>query len=134
MTLTPEERKAVIEYRLERSDKTLIEAKDNAQLGHWNLVANRLYYCVYYAGSALLLSRHLSASTHAGFVRMIGLHFIKTGVIDSKYSRLINDLFHNRQTGDYDDIFDLTEEDVYPHIAEVEELIKIFKDKLRNQE
>ena len=56
MPLTDEERKAIVVYRLEKSDDAFVEAKDCVSLEHWNLAANRLYYAAYYAASALLIS------------------------------------------------------------------------------
>lgn len=37
MPLTDEERKAIVGYRLEKSCDALVEAKDCASMGHWNL-------------------------------------------------------------------------------------------------
>ena len=53
MSLTDEERNAVVSYRLEKADATLVEALDCGKMGHWTLAAGRLYYAAYYASSAL---------------------------------------------------------------------------------
>ena len=53
MALTLEEKRAIIAYRLQKSEQAMVEARDNAQLKHWNLVANRLYY----AGSYRIVDR-----------------------------------------------------------------------------
>lgn len=45
---------------------------------------NRLYYACYYAVTALLISNGLNATTHAGVRTMLGLKFIKTGLVDDK--------------------------------------------------
>ena len=55
MPLNIDDKKNIIKYRAEKSASTMIEAKDNANLGHWNLVANRLYYALFYMIAALLL-------------------------------------------------------------------------------
>ena len=34
---------------------------------------------------------------------MLGLHFIKSGIIDVKYGRIYQQLFENRQSSDYED-------------------------------
>ena len=47
MSLTTEERQAVVEYRLRKAGETVIEAKDCASMGHWTLAANRLYYAAH---------------------------------------------------------------------------------------
>ena len=54
MPLESEERKILVEYRQEKADRAIIEAKDNARLGHWTLAANRLYYAVFHIQAAVL--------------------------------------------------------------------------------
>ena len=44
MALDIESQKEIVKYRVEKAEKTLIEAKDCAACGHWTLAANRLYY------------------------------------------------------------------------------------------
>lgn len=59
---------------------------------------------------------------------MFNLHYIKTGKLDSKYGRLYGRLFTLRQTGDYDDMYDVDEEDVAPLIVHTEELVTILSE------
>jgi uncharacterized protein (UPF0332 family) len=63
MTLNEENRNALVTFRIERAKETLIEAKDNAELGHWRVVANRLYYACFYAVNALLIKNEITAHT-----------------------------------------------------------------------
>lgn len=123
MTLQPQERKAIIDYRIGRAMEALTEAVDNLRLQHWNLVANRLYYSVFYVCSALLIKNGIMTSTHAGVIHMINLHFVRTGILSKDEAHLLSDLFKMRQTGDYDDIFDWTEDDVAPLISPTEALV-----------
>ena len=55
MSLSIEEKKSIIAYRVQKADSVFIEASDNATMNHWNLVANRLYYAVFHMASALLI-------------------------------------------------------------------------------
>ena len=127
MPLTDEERKAIVVYRLEKADGALVEAKDCASLGHWNLAANRLYYAVYYASSALLISSGLAAKTHEGTIGMIGQHYVRTGILSSEDGTLLARLQNMRHTGDYDDFLDWEKEDVEPYMPKVEAFIKEIK-------
>ena len=54
---------------------------------------------------------------------MINLHFVRTGILSKDEAHLLSDLFKMRQTGDYDDIFDWTEDDVAPLISPTEALV-----------
>jgi len=53
MTLNLTEREAIVKYRLERANRTLIEAIGNAEQRFWHAAANRFYYACFYAVSAL---------------------------------------------------------------------------------
>ena len=122
--LKEEERRDLVKYRIEKSYKVLDEARDNAGLGHWNLTGNRLYYSVFHMCQALLLAEGDTTRRHAGMIHKIGLNFITTGRLDGKYGRLISRLYELRQSGDYDDKYDATEEEIMPYFEQVEQLLK----------
>lgn len=124
MSLSDDERYALVTYRLEKARNTMAQVQSIVQFGYWDMIANRLYYAAYYAVSALLLQRGYSVQTHHGIIQLLGLHFIKTGVLDSKYGTLYGQLFSLRQTGDYGDTFGLTEAQVLPLLPQTEALIE----------
>ena len=123
MTLHADERNALVEYRKEKSLKTLKEAKDVASLEHWSLTVQRLYYATYYAQSALLIKAGNQASTHAGVKALVNLNFVKTGALSKEEGNLLGRLFSMRQSGDYEDSFEWTREDVEPLIGKTEILV-----------
>ncbi|MDE6685367.1 MAG: HEPN domain-containing protein [Duncaniella sp.] len=127
MTLSPEDRQAVIDYRIERSLAAFKEAQYVAKGYFWNLTANRLYYAVFYMCEALLLSNQITTSSHAGVSRMMSLHFVRTGKLQKEEGELLGRLFRMRQTGDYDDLSDWTEDEIMPLFPKVEELIHKIK-------
>jgi len=123
MALTDEERQVLVEYRTQKAKDTLIEAKDNAKLNHWSLAANRLYYALFHMASALLISKGISTKTHSGTIRLLGKEFVQTGLLKKEDGNLISRLQNMRQSGDYDDLFDWTEEDVSPLIDKTASLL-----------
>lgn len=123
MSLNQEEREAIVIYRLEKATKTLEEARCNLPMQFWSLIANRMYYAAYYAVSALLIVNGHTAKTHETILRVFGLYFVKTGVFSTEQGRLYNKLFTLRLTGDYNDHYDLEEQDVLPLFAQTEQLI-----------
>lgn len=102
-TLDDTSRNELAKYRMSRAEETLCEASYNAAGKYFNAAVNRLYYACYYAASALMLVNNIEASTHAGIKTMLGLKFIKPGKLDVKYGRIYQQLFENRQSGDYED-------------------------------
>ena len=50
---------------------------------------SRLYYAIYHAAVALLLTEGLEPRSHAGTASMLGLHFVKTGRMDPEDARYL---------------------------------------------
>lgn len=129
MSLNSEEISAIVTYRLEKSARTMEQAKSNIPLKYWELVANRIYYAAYYAISALLIANGHTAKTHESIIRIFGLYFVKTGLFTLEQGKLYNKLYTLRLTGDYNDHYDLEEQDVLPLIEPTEKLIQEVKER-----
>ncbi|MBQ5512277.1 MAG: HEPN domain-containing protein, partial [Bacteroidales bacterium] len=59
--MTDDNRRDIVNYRIEKANKTLDDAQKNLNYGMYNVAANRLYYAFYYAASALLISNKIEA-------------------------------------------------------------------------
>lgn len=114
MSLSGDDRMAIVAYRKEKAYVTLKEAEDMIDTAHWNLAIQRLYYACFYMASALLMSRGFNARTHNGVVGLLGQNFVSTGLLTKEEGRLYSRLLQNRITGDYNDFFDFMGEDVIP--------------------
>ena len=114
MSLAKEEIEAVVAYRKE---KAYNDTK------HWNLAIQRLYYACFYMASALLMSRGINARTHNGVVGQLGQNFVSKGFLTKDEGRLYSRLLQNRITGDYNDFFDFTREDVAPLLEPTRNLL-----------
>lgn len=123
MGLTAEERKDLIEYRVQRAKEVLIEAKDVYELHHYILTINRLYYAAFYALSALLIKDGHSAVTHLGIRTLMGKHYVLPGILTRDDGKLFSDLFNMRHTGDYGDSFDITQQDVEDYLQPTERFV-----------
>ena len=137
MSLSNEERKAVVEFRIEKAIRAYEQAKGVIPLMYWETIANRMYYAAYNAVSALLIANGDNAQTHAGVTHLFGMRFVNTGVCSKDDGRLYHKLFTMRQTGDYDDTYGLSDIDVLPLVEPAGEFIKkivdMAKKKLQSQ-
>ena len=108
--MTPETRILVL-YRLDRAREALAEAVVLLDSAHANTGVNRLYYACFYAVSALLLSKGLTATRHSGLRRLFHQHVIRTGLLPLVQGQLYDRLFDQRQRSDYADLvhFDVHE-------------------------
>lgn len=112
MSLSNEERVAIVAYRIEKAEATFVEAERVAELGMYNLAANRMYYALYYAASALLIHSGYMAHTHSGVISQIHLHFVKENILSREEGALISRMFSLRQESDYEDFIELTEQEI----------------------
>lgn len=123
----------LVQYRLEKAQSTFKEAKALAAQNFWSGVANRLYYSSFYAVIALLAMNEITARTHNGVRSEFFKLYIKSGILDKKYSVLYSNLMRKRQENDYADFHDFVEEDVHPLIDETEEFISKVIDLIENK-
>lgn len=126
MSMTDEERTAIVTYRLEKSENTFADVLKSLEYEMYNTCANRLYYSFYYAASALLIKKGIIAHTHSGVLAMINLHFVKTGVLSKEDAILMRRLFSLRQESDYDDFINITIDDIKPLIEPTRKLIQLL--------
>jgi uncharacterized protein (UPF0332 family) len=120
----------LIKYRLYRAKDTLDDARILAEKHKWNSTINRLYYAAYYAVMALLLDADLNPSTHNGAKSNFSEYFIKTNLIPMEYGKIYSQLFTWRQKGDYDDLFNFSDEKVIPYLEPVANLIELIESSI----
>ena len=72
MRLNDEERRIIVNLEYEKALSFLRQAESIAALDFWDAVANRLYYAVFHAVSALLVKDGYNVSTHKGTLVMFG--------------------------------------------------------------
>ena len=82
------------------------------------------FYCVL----ALLANDDITVSTHNGVRTEFFRLYIKTGVLDKKYSSIYTNLMSKRQESDYDDFLEFSKEDILPLIDEVENFLHTIKE------
>jgi len=94
-----------------KSGELLLENKD------YESCVSRIYYAMFYAVQAVLLTKNLSFSSHKGVISAFGQHFVKKDIFSKEMSKVLNLAFEKRMLGDYSYTFLISKE-------EAEELLK----------
>lgn len=123
MSLTDEERSTLVRYEMEKARNTLCEVETLIENDLWNGAANRLYYAVFHAVSALLIHDGHQVSTHQGSHALFGLHYIKSEKLPAEFGRLYSQLQTMREESDYNCIYDVTPEELTEKIDPAKRLI-----------
>ncbi|MBI5750060.1 MAG: HEPN domain-containing protein [Nitrospinae bacterium] len=110
-----------IKKEISRGQKSLKSAKKLFEEGLLEDAISRSYYAVLHAAKAVLLSENVTVSSHEAVKRLFGMHLIKIGKIELKYSKILSEEQDERYLADYDVAFS-------PEPDRVEERIKAAED------
>jgi uncharacterized protein (UPF0332 family) len=82
-----------IESLVARSTKYLHSAELLLDNGDYESSVSRSYYAMFYCVQALLLTKGLTVSSHAGLNTVFSEQFVKTGLLPKQMSRELNRAF-----------------------------------------
>ncbi len=94
-------RKEMVRYWWVKAQDSVSSARREYEAGSYSFAVNRLYYAAFYGVSAVLLDRRQTFKKHSGVRAAFHRQFIKTGLLDIHWGQLYDQLFEDRQEGDY---------------------------------
>lgn len=128
MGLTDEERQIIVQLELEKAQSIMAQIENLRVLKYWDNIANRLYYAIFHAVSALLINDGHSVNTHKGVVVLFGQHYVRTGIFSMDDGRLYSQLQTMREKGDYNCAYQTSEDEIEPLIEPTQILVdKVVK-------
>ena len=136
MTLQKEDKQALINYKIERSELALEAAIREFEAEDMFTASNRIYYACFYSTEALMLTKDLSFKDHGRLKGEFNKRFVHEGLVDKKYSKILDNAFEQRQAGDYKNFVKFTKEEVKSSLDQakifvkdvIELTLKIIKD------
>jgi uncharacterized protein len=99
--ITVEQRAEMVRYWWQKSGESFSSAIREFEAKSNTYAMNRLYYSAFYGVCALLLESNFSFKKHSGVRAAFHRQFLKTGILNVKWGRLYDQLFEDRQEGDY---------------------------------
>lgn len=114
--------------------KALTSFKEGQVLLKENLIEgamSRFYYAAFHAAQALLFSKGLEAKSHKGVGRLFSLHFVKSGQIDSHYSRILSHSQQDREEADYFSEYTFSREDGYEREKDTQKFLDVIEKVLK---
>ena len=121
------------EYKLiiTKAENKLQTAYFNFSAGQYDDAVSRAYYAVFHAISACLLSKGLSFSSHSQVIGAFNREFIKSGTFPKAFSKDIQILFDDRQSGDYDILTPIDEQMAATDIKRAKTIVDSIKQHLK---
>ena len=124
MSLKDSDRRIIVELELEKAEKTFSQVSVQVEAELWDMAANRLYYALFHAVSAMLILDKHEVGTHRGAVSRFSLFYIKPGIFTKEEGRLYSQLQSLREDGDYNCSIDVINDEVISKIAPTRNLIQ----------
>lgn len=126
----PDNRKELMNYRLESAKERLNAAKILLTGGSYKDSIGRSYYAMFTAVRALLAKDGIDYSKHAGVISYFQKEYIKTGEFDKKYSKYLSQAFQIRNNTDYSDFFVVSQSDAEEQYGKAEEFLRAIENYL----
>lgn len=133
MSLSDEDRTAVVRKELERAHETYEEIEVMRQAGKWNGAANRIYYSVFHAVNALFINDGFQTVRHKGSHALFNQHYVKTGKLPNDYGRFYNSLQTLREKSDYNCFYEADSQDVIDGMEKARKFIEAIEELISNQ-
>ena len=127
MNLKEEDRQIMVSLELEKADSTFAEHEGLTEKGYWNTLANRLYYALFHAVSALLINDSREVGSHRGADIRFHQYYIRTGVFTEDEGSFYSQMETLREKSDYNCFFKVSEADVKSRIEPTRQLIEKIK-------
>lgn len=127
MSLSEQERSTLVQLYLNRAKSTYEDAEIAANSKKWSMAANRLYYAVFHAATALFVRDGRPVGTHRGAKAVLGQYYVKEGVISVDDSKLFAQLETLRGKADYNIMFEAQEKDILPNLPKAKDFIQTIE-------
>jgi uncharacterized protein (UPF0332 family) len=102
----------------------LDDARGAAERNRLRTAADRSYYAMLHAASALLVSDGIEARSHRRLLAAFGERFAKSGRLDPVHHRRLMDAFERRSLADYDPVAEFDLDDITSAIIAAETFIQ----------
>lgn len=124
MSLNEEERRAVVRLQMEKAHRIFAQTDLLREAGYWDNIANRLYYSLSHAVSALLIHDGHGVGSHRGAVGAFGQYYVTTGIFTIEEGKHYSRLQGLREKSDCNCAYNASEEDIAPKIEPTRLLIE----------
>lgn len=119
-----EKRKEFARLRIKLAKDKLDSARILFEAGKYRDAVSRAYYAMFYAVKAVLIFQKEEPRTHTGTTLLWRKYFVKTGIVDKNYSKMLSVVQEARTDADYREKIKITKEDAQDAIKSAEVFVK----------
>lgn len=110
-------------YRLEKAKEDLETARANFSEESYRASVNRSYYAIFHALRAITALDQFDSGKHSGIIAFVNQNYVKTGIFDKSFSKMVDSAFRLREKADYEDFYVVAIEDARRQMEKAEAVI-----------
>ena len=111
-----ERRKDLCCYRLEKAKQCLESAGVLLQVKDYCGAVNRSYYAIFHSIRSVLALEGVDFSKHSGVMGYFQKNYVKSGIFEKEYSKILTEAFDVRSDSDYDDYYVISKKEAEQQI------------------
>lgn len=115
-------REELSKYRLQKSKEMIEDADILFENQRYKGSNNRSYYAILHALRAVLALIGFDSKKHSGVIAEFQRSFVKTGIFEREYSKIIMSASEIRNASDYDDYYIASKEEAYIQLINAKKL------------
>jgi uncharacterized protein (UPF0332 family) len=113
----------LVKYRIEQAKEAIKEVNILIEKNLLTLAINRIYCGMFYMLLALALKKGFKTSKHNQLIGWFNKEFVKTGIINQKFGKIINKGFEDRTDCDYGIFVQFEKDEVSMKFFDMKEFI-----------
>ncbi len=112
-----------VDHLLSQAELRLRAAQHLLKEGFYDDAVSRAYYSMYFATSALFLTRNIQVKTHRGLIARFGQEFVEKGLIERHFGRMLRIAEELRSEADYSITREISEEEAAATVEDAEKFL-----------
>jgi uncharacterized protein (UPF0332 family) len=112
-----------VDQLLSQAELRLKAARHLLKEGFYDDAVSRAYYSMYFATSALFLTRNIQVKTHRGLIARFGQEFVEKGLIERHFGRMLRIAEELRSEADYSITREISEEEAAATVEDAEKFL-----------
>ncbi len=112
-----------VDHLLSQAELRLKAARHLLKSGFYDDAVSRAYYSMYFATSALFLTRNIQVKTHRGLIARFGQEFVEKGLIERHFGRMLRIAEELRSEADYSITREISEEEAAATVEDAEKFL-----------
>ena len=125
--------KDLSKYRMEKAIEDLDTSEILFNSKKYSQSINRSYYAMFHAVRALLAFDKFDSKKHSGIISYFNKNYVKSGIFEVEYSKMLTTTFKIRNDSDYKDFYIVTRQDSYLQLENAKKFIPKIKEYIENK-